>query len=176
MSYKIYGDRASKLFANTLEHYFINFTAGLPLSCTTFSQFRRILIIYGQWTYLSQKTGSRNIQNRPSMMMKGSQYPLMFLVTIIVIIYCTVIQLEYLYGNLYCPNQWNNNMMSSIPPPPPLLWKNHAEEGIHVIAIDYWNHNAESKGHVYPYLASCITFSCLFTVTVLLICLGPLLG
>ena len=98
---------------------------------------------------------------------------LMFLVTIIVTIYCSVLQFDYIYGNLCFSNQWNNPIS---PPPPFLSWKNHSEESIHIIAIDYWNHNGESKGHVYPYLASCITFSCLFTVTVLLICLGPELG
>ena len=105
--------------------------------------------------------------------MGGSPFPSMLLVVICVTAVCSIIQLQQIYGNLFFSNQWNHNIMH-LPPPPPLNWNN--AQDVHVIAIDYWNHNGESKGHVYPYLASCITFSCLFTCTVLLICLGPNLG
>ena len=107
--------------------------------------------------------------------MVGSQYPWLLLVTIVTII-CSIIQFEHIYNNLFFSNRWENHPLG---PPPPLSWNNSINmyaEDVHVIAFDYWNHNGEAKGHVYPYLASCITFSCLFTCTVLLICLGPNLG
>ena len=84
-----------------------------------------------------------------------------------------------MYGNnvLFFSKQCNNNIINPIPP---MLSGNNGTnlyaEDVHIIAFDYWNHNGESKGHAYPYLASCITLSCLFTTTVLLICLGPQLG
>jgi hypothetical protein len=52
----------------------------------------------------------------------------------------------------------------------------YSEQDNNVIAFQYWNTNAEGKGHVYPYLASFLTCGFLLAVLIILICYGGLLG
>ncbi len=52
----------------------------------------------------------------------------------------------------------------------------YSEQDSNVIAFQYWNTNAEGKGHVYPYLASFLTCGFLLAVLIILICYGGLLG
>ena len=76
---------------------------------------------------------------------------------------CALGACMFLFGEFY------GGLSPGSQPPPP------SSPFAPIIAYELWNTN-ESKGHVYPYLASFITFSCLLMTLILLIICGPELG
>jgi hypothetical protein len=111
----------------------------------------------------TQKTRPRQQQQQQQQQVDAHVYHALLL--------CVLGTCLFLFGEYFHAANHALFRVGPTPPPPPLLTPTTQPH----IAYEFWNTN-ESKGHVYPYLASFITFSCLLMTLILLIVCGGNLG